>query len=86
MPKHQPRPTVPDYLVGDGGSEAIIQGTAAMYLFEPNGDALPFLGDYEFNPAFPRCARCRVRCEPDFGILYKGIVGSSGVRHGQRGG
>src|SRR4051794_12653284 len=30
------------------------------------------------DPAFPRCARFGVRCEPDFGILYKEIVGISG--------
>jgi hypothetical protein len=38
------------------------------------------------RPAFPRCARCRVRCEPDFAILYKGIVGSSGAGDGWCGG
>jgi ribosomal protein L37AE/L43A len=45
-----------------------------------------FVAQGHSRPAFPRCARGRVRCEVDFGILYKGIVGSSGVRHGQHGG
>src|SRR3954466_8700165 len=34
--------------------------------------------DWDFADQIPRCARWRVKCEADFGILYKGIVGSSG--------
>jgi hypothetical protein len=39
-----------------------------------------------YEPAFSRCARCRVRCEANFGILHKGIVGTSGAGHGSRDG
>src|SRR5215213_4429090 len=38
------------------------------------------------QPAFPRCACCRVRCEPNFSILYKGIDGISGAADGRCGG
>jgi hypothetical protein len=38
------------------------------------------------QPAFPRCARWRVKCEADFGILYKEVVGSSRSGHGWSGG
>src|SRR4051812_2747293 len=30
-----------------------------------------FVGKHRYEPAFPRYARCRVKCEADFGILYK---------------
>jgi hypothetical protein len=43
------------------------------------------VGGLALGPAFPRCTRCWVRYELDFGILYKGIVGISGAGYGWRG-
>jgi DNA-binding transcriptional LysR family regulator len=59
----------------------------SIALTEAGHAVLPAARDVleRIDPAFPRCTRCWVRYEPDFGILYKGIVGSSGAGYGWRG-
>jgi hypothetical protein len=55
-------------------------GQAAFHLIKQ-----PLEGIWSL-PAFPRCACCRVRCEADFDILYKGIDRISGAGDGWCGG